>query len=155
MKDSGMLEWINAHQTMLGWLGLFSVIIFVGTLILTPIIVTRIPADYFDHRVPYPTRRKEQHQAIRLTLLLGKNLLALTLIAGGIAMLFLPGQGLLTILIGVMLLDFPGKYVLERRIVQQPKVLQTINWLRAKGNRPPLHIQPDDSSTSDGQAYKP
>jgi hypothetical protein len=75
-------------------------------------------------------------------LLLGKNLLALTLIAGGIAMLLLPGQGLLTILIGVMLLDFPGKYPLERRIVQQPKVLQTINWLRAKGNRPPLHIQP-------------
>ena len=150
-----MLEWINAHQTMLGWLGVFSVIIFVGTLILTPIIVTRIPTDYFDHRVRHPTRRKEQHQAIRLILLLGKNLLALTLIAGGIAMLFLPGQGLLTILIGVMLLDFPGKYPIERRIVQQPQVLQTINWLRAKGNRPPLHIQPANPSTLDRQAYKP
>jgi len=145
-----MLEWINAHQTMLWWLGLFSVITFVCTLILTPIIVTRIPADYFDHRRRYPPRRKEQNQAIRLILLFGKNLLALILIAGGIAMLFLPGQGLLTILIGVMLLDFPGKYVIERRIVQQPKVMQTINWLRAKGDRPPLRIRPAGSSTLDG-----
>jgi archaellum biogenesis protein FlaJ (TadC family) len=149
-----MLEWINAHQAMLWWLGLFSVITFMCTLTLTPIIVTCIPADYFDHRRRSPTRRKEQNQAIRLTLLLGKNLLALTLIAGGIAMLFLPGQGLLTILIGVMLLDFPGKYVLERRIVQQPKVLHTINWLRAKSNRPPLHI-PADSSILDRQVCKP
>jgi len=49
-----------------------------------------------------------------------------------------------------MLLDFPGKYVIERRIVQQPKVMQTINWLRAKGDRPPLRIRPAGSSTLDG-----
>jgi len=55
-------------------------------------------------------------------------------------MLVLPGQGLLTILFGIALLDFPGKYRLERRIVSYPKVLNSINWIRKKANKKPLVI---------------
>jgi len=55
-------------------------------------------------------------------------------------MLLLPGQGLITILIGIMMLNFPGKLAMERRIVQQPTVLRAINWIRAKAARPVLQI---------------
>jgi len=66
-------------------------------------------------------------------------------ILAGIAMLVLPGQGLLSILIGVTLLNFPGKYALERRIVGRPAVSRTLNRIRARARRPPLEI-PDSES---------
>jgi hypothetical protein len=62
-------------------------------------------------------------------------------ILGGLAMLVLPGQGLLTIVIGVSLLDFPGKRVLERRLLSRPMVLQAINRLRQRFGRPPLRFE--------------
>jgi hypothetical protein len=49
-----------------------------------------------------------------------------------------PGQGLLTILIGVMLLDFPGKRRLERWLLRRRGVLAAINKVRARYGRPPL-----------------
>jgi hypothetical protein len=49
-----------------------------------------------------------------------------------------PGQGVLTILLGVMLLDFPGKRGLELKLVSRPKVLNTINRIRHRFDRPPL-----------------
>jgi hypothetical protein len=57
---------------------------------------------------------------------------------GGILMLVLPGQGLLTILVGLMLSDYPGKFKLEKRIIKTNLVLKTINWYRTKSNIPPL-----------------
>ena len=55
-------------------------------------------------------------------------------------MIVLPGQGVLTMLIGVSLLDFPGKRQLERRLIGQRALLRTINKLRAKFGRPPLVV---------------
>jgi hypothetical protein len=57
---------------------------------------------------------------------------------GGILMLVLPGQGLLTILVGLMLSDYPGKFKLEKRIIKTNLVLKTINWYRTKSNIPPI-----------------
>jgi len=67
-----------------------------------------------------------------------KNLVGLTLLLSGFAMLMLPGQGLLGILLGLILMDYPGKFQLERKIVSRPKLLHFINWLRRKQNKPPL-----------------
>ena len=60
-------------------------------------------------------------------------------------MLFLPGQGVLTILIGLSLLEFPGKRRLEAKIVGQPTVLSTINNMRAKFGKPPLILAPESA----------
>ena len=57
---------------------------------------------------------------------------------GGILMLVLPGQGLLTILVGLMLSDYPGKFKLEKRIIKTNLILKTINWYRNKSNIPPI-----------------
>jgi hypothetical protein len=69
-----------------------------------------------------------------------KNVFGLLLLVLGIIMAFpgVPGQGVLTILLGLMLLDFPGKRQLEYRIVSRPKVLRAINRLRARFGRPPM-----------------
>ncbi len=55
-------------------------------------------------------------------------------------MLLLPGQGVLTILIGLMLLNFPGKRGLERRIVGRPIILKLLNRMRVKRDLPPLNF---------------
>jgi len=77
-------------------------------------------------------------------LLIGKNLLGTILLAGGIIMLFMPGQGLLTMAMGLLLLDYPGKFALERRVARQHAVLSGLNWLRAKTGSPPLVVDDED-----------
>ena len=61
-------------------------------------------------------------------------------LVAGVAMLVLPGQGLLTILIGLMLISFPGKRGLERRIVGRPTILRILNGMRARRSLPPLIV---------------
>ncbi len=53
-------------------------------------------------------------------------------------MLMTPGQGLLTILVGLVLTDFPGKHKIEQKLIAMPKVLSSLNWIRAKAKKPPL-----------------
>ena len=69
-----------------------------------------------------------------------KNLIGYVLIIGGILMLVLPGQGLVTIFIGLMMSNYPGKYFIERKFIAIPSVLKTINWLRKRSNQEPLEV---------------
>ena len=55
-------------------------------------------------------------------------------------MLVLPGQGLLTILLGVTLLDFPGKFRMQKWVISRKGVLDSINWIRAKAHKRPLEL---------------
>ena len=92
---------------MLIGLTVASAIGFVGSLIAIPMILVRLPADYFDTRTPRHWM-KDHHPALRLSGLIAKNLVGIVFLLAGFAMLFLPGQGLLTMLIGISLMDFPG-----------------------------------------------
>lgn len=136
-----LFGWLRTHDTAFWWLGITSALTFVGTLILVPLLLVRIPADYFlrpqDHH-----HGPGQHPVLRLCAVLLKNLLGMTLVLAGIAMLVLPGQGVVTILLGLMLMNFPGKQALERRIVSRPAVLRAINWIRAQAQHPPLDVPP-------------
>jgi len=118
------------------WLSLAS---FVGSLIALPIILVRLPVDYFNEHHPRAWFA-EHHPVLRAMALALKNLFGVILLLGGVAMLVLPGQGMLTILIGLSLIDFPGKRSLERRIVGRPLVLLAINRIRRKFNKFPLQV---------------
>lgn len=119
-----------------------SVAMFVASLVAIPWILVRLPADYFDTRVTRHWMR-DRHPLLRAVGLVVKNLAGLMFLAAGIAMLVLPGQGILTILIGVSLLDFPGKRRLEAQLVGQPAVLRGINAIRARFGKPPLTLAPE------------
>ena len=69
-----------------------------------------------------------------------KNILGYSLVVGGIFMLVLPGQGIFTIVVGLMLSNYPGKYSIERRLISIPSIYKGINWLRKKSNQPPIEI---------------
>lgn len=135
-----ILEWLRAHESALWGIGTLSIVALVTTLTVIPILAIHIPADYFMRRKRKRARSPGQYSVIHLLGLALKNLLGIIFVLAGFAMLLLPGQGFITILIGIMLLNFPGKFALERRIVQQPTVLRAINWIRAKANKSALQI---------------
>jgi hypothetical protein len=119
-----------------------SIIFFVGSLIAIPFILIRLPTDFFDIRIPRPWM-KDHHPVLRLLGHLVKNIVGVIFLFAGFLMLFLPGQGILTMLIGISMLDFPGKRKLEAKLIGQPAVLNAINSMRDKFSKPPLTIAPD------------
>lgn len=122
---------------------LFATLLFVVTFIISLAVVSfvliKIPPDYFhkDH-----TREFLAHRSplIRALAAVGKNVLGVLLVALGIVMSVpgVPGQGILTILLGIMLLDFPGKRDLEYKLVSRPQVFRAINKLRQRFGKPAL-----------------
>ena len=137
-----MLDWIRIEPWLAGWIFAGSVLMFLGSLIVIPVLITRMRSDYFLSRTPPAESWMGQHPAAHVGFYALKNLFGFVLVLAGIAMLVLPGQGVLTILVGITLLNFPGKRRLELRIVRQRRVLRAINWMRARAKRPPL-ILPD------------
>jgi hypothetical protein len=135
------MTWWPPSSSVLAFLFGLSIASFIGSLITIPWILVRLPAHYFDERHPR-TWLQDRHPILRAVALSFKNVLGIAFLLAGFAMLFLPGQGLLTMLIGLSLVDFPGKRLLERKIISRPLVLDTINHLRARFARPPLIVYP-------------
>jgi hypothetical protein len=143
-----MLDWLT--ETIHGWgltwgqvlfaLG-FSVVTFVGSIAVVTLVLVKLPANYFhsSHDREFLVHR---HPVLRALGIFAKNLLGLILVGAGIVMSLpgVPGQGVLTILLGIMLLDFPGKRKLETRIVGRPRVNQAVNALRTRFGKPPLML---------------
>ncbi len=130
-----------SHEVL--WsLFVLSIVGFIGSLIVIPFILVRLPPQYFDVRYPR-TWMKEHHPVLRWIGLILKNVVGVVFFLAGVAMLFLPGQGLLTMLIGLSLVDFPGKRRLESKLIGQATVLRTINALRHKFGQPPLTVAGD------------
>ena len=131
-------EIILNYKNFILWLGSISFLVFIFSLISIKWLVALIPSDYF-----IENKRNKYQSSYPLTWLISiiiKNIIGYILIIGGILMLVLPGQGLFTIIIGLMLSNYPGKYFIERKFIAIPSVLKTINWLRKKSNKPPLKV---------------
>ena len=134
--------WLRSHQDILGWMGLFSLVMMVATLLTVPMIIIRLPSRYLttedDGLSQIPPRWRWPY-------IVAKNMMGMLLVMAGLSMLVLPGQGLLTLAIGLVLLDFPGKRRLGRRIIGQQRILSAINRLRARAHKEPLEA-PQKSS---------
>ena len=141
---SELLTQIESYvpANVLIWFAVSSVFMFVGTLIAIPIILMRLPADYFDVRTPRPWM-ENHHPILRVIGHVVKNVVGAIFFFFFFLMLFLPGQAVLPMLIGLSLIEFPGKRRVEAKIVGQSTVLSTINAMRAKFDKPPLIIAPD------------
>lgn len=133
-----MPSWITDNQTMLIWVAGTSLVLFIATLFATPWILLRIPPDYFTHPRRPPGIGSTRGRGLRWTIRILKNIVAAGCIVAGLFMLILPGQGLLTILVGMILIEFPGKYTLEKRLIARPKVIKALNRFRTKRGEEPL-----------------
>ena len=117
--------------------GIF-LVTFLANLALVSFILVKIPADYF--RTSQGKFLAKQSPVVRVLALVGKNIAGVILVVLGVLLSLpgVPGQGVLTILLGIMLLDFPGRRRFERWIVSSPKVFKAVNKLRKRFDKPPL-----------------
>ena len=102
-------------------------------------ILVKLPADHFSKN------RKTKfwagpRPALHAAKVIGKNVAGVLLVALGVVLSLpgVPGQGLLTILLGIMLLDFPGRDRLEQKLLSKPSIVNTINRLRGRFGKSPL-----------------
>lgn len=139
----GALAWLGTGPPPGGaglWLGISaaSVVASVLGVAMVPWLVGRLPAGWF--------ARQGQGFGVRLAahpgLTIAQNALGFGLIALGIALLFLPGQGLLTILLGLLLTDLPARDRALRSLAQRPAIARALQALRARRGQPPFEGLP-------------
>lgn len=132
----GLAGFMNAYGAVLAWLSLFSVISFAASLVMVPYLVCHLPRDYFlEPRKQVSCRRSG---AGRWLIRTAGNLLGIMLVVLGIFLLFVPGQGLITLFLGLLFLDFPGKTRLVHRLAATAVIRTGLNWIRKKKGVPPL-----------------
>lgn len=134
----GLQEWLNTHQEILWPAGFLSLAFLVLGLVLLPVIVVRLPSDYLVQGNRTFRKRFARMTIFGRIVLLVKNLFGGLLVLAGIIMLVTPGQGILSMVVGLGLMDFPRKQRLLRRTVGRKGLLRTINRFRARFARPPL-----------------
>lgn len=128
------MEWLKANEEIFAALGLLGVALFLISLIVFPLIIIFLPQDYFVR----PEASFASLNPLRMLLRLLKNAFGVFLVIAGILMLFLPGQGLLSILLGISLINFPGKRGLEMRLLRFRRIRGSVAWIRHKANRRPI-----------------
>ena len=112
------------------WVLIVSAVVVVATIVACVVVIVRLPSDRF---VNPPEEPKGAVAIVR-------NVIGAILVLGGIAMLVLPGQGVLAILAGLLVTTFKGKRKLIEKIVQRPKVQKALQWIREKASRPPFEF---------------
>jgi hypothetical protein len=132
----------SGYEAALGWAGVGSLAMLVGSLVLLYFFITRMPADYFAEEEAPPRPWEDAHSALGVTVHVARNVAGLVLLVAGIAMLVLPGQGLLTILMAVILLEFPGKRRIELALVRRRQICSGLNWIRERAGRAPFVVFP-------------
>ncbi|MDG1512507.1 MAG: PGPGW domain-containing protein [Mariniblastus sp.] len=124
------------------WLVTFSLIAFVFSAFGVSIVLLRLPVDYLSNPTPSTSPQSNWKHLLSK---IGRNILGSIFLIVGTVMLLTPGQGILSIVVGLMLLDFPGKLILVRKILTKPRIFRTINRMRTTAKRPPLEPHLDDS----------
>ena len=141
-----MIKWLTDYWASLTWTGIF---IAVGLFILSlaisfaalALVSIIIPRNYFSSHYRQDFLPNSSW-IVRWGATIAKNALGVILILLGVVLSLpgIPGQGILTILLGLIMLDIPGKRPLECRIVKMPKVLSSINKFRQKFGKEPLIV---------------
>lgn len=139
-----MIKLLSEYLPAFTWGNLLiGALIFVASFLINlgivSLILVKLPANHFSKN------RKTKfwagpRPALHAAKVIGKNILGVFLVALGVVLSLpgVPGQGLLTILLGIMLLDFPGRDRLEQKLLSKPSIVNTINRLRQRFGKPPL-----------------
>jgi len=124
-------------RTIVTWLALLSLFTFILSLISLPFIIRRIPSDYF-LKLSKEQPKVKGYDIKSVLIILFRNIFGFCLLLAGVAMLFLPGQGLITILVSLILMDFPGKKRVIAYLTGKKSVQKSIDWVRKKTKRKPI-----------------
>ncbi len=133
-----MRAWFAQHAEIFALLALVSALGLVLALLLAPWVLAGLPADYFVAPVRASHARSEPQPSGRVFVRLARNVVGALLVALGLMMLVLPGQGVVTVLAGLLLMHFPGRTRLIRFIACRPVVMGPLNRLRVRLGKLPF-----------------
>lgn len=120
------------YSTLFQWIAYGSASLVILTLILLPWYINRLPEDFFSNERYHTAKSLFHHPII--------NLFGSIMIIAGMLMLILPGQGLMAIAAGIMIMRFPGKLAMIRKVIHYPHVLDSLNWIRKRGEQKPFTL---------------
>lgn len=125
--------WLENNSYILFYLGIISVLIFIFSIVGLRLFIIAIPSDYFINKKRVSALR-DNSILLWVFYKIFKNIIGYIFIAIGLLALILPGQGILMILIGLMMSDYPKKFDLEKKIIKINTVRKGVNWIRIKSN---------------------
>ena len=125
--------WLENNSYILFYLGIISVLIFIFSIVGLRLFIIAIPSDYFINKKRVSALR-DSSILLWVFYKIFKNIIGYIFIAIGLLALVLPGQGILMILIGLMMSDYPKKFDLEKKIIKINTVRKGVNWIRVKSN---------------------
>ncbi|MDA9750809.1 hypothetical protein N9V01_01410 [Gammaproteobacteria bacterium] len=137
-----IISWSSMNSDLLFLFGSLSIFILIISVFMMVIIISFLPEDYFksENRNLISSVQNSRYPLLKLLVLITKNFFGILLLLSGILMLVLPGQGILTIITGLVFMDYPGKYKFERKLLKQKGVINSINWIRSRLSKPSLKI---------------
>ena len=137
-----IISWSTMNSDLLFLLGSLSIFILITSVFMMVLIISFLPEDYFksENRNLISSVQNSRYPLLKLLLLITKNFFGVLLLLSGILMLVLPGQGILTIITGLVFIDYPGKYKFERKLLRQKGVINSINWIRSRLSKPSLKV---------------
>jgi len=132
-----MQVFLNEYGSIITSLGIISTCTFFLSLLIIPWVICKLDTNYFLHLHEH-TKKEDEHPVIFILLKLLRYFVGILLLFAGILMLFLPGQGLLTMILGISLLEFPGKRTLIDGVLHLHPIQNGLNWIREKGHKNPF-----------------
>ena len=137
-----IISWSSMNSDLLFLLGSLSIFILIISVFMMVLIISFLPEDYFksENRNLISSVQNSRYPLLKLLVLITKNFFGVLLLLSGILMLVLPGQGILTIITGLVFMDYPGKYKFERKLLRQKGVINSINWIRSRLSKPSLKV---------------
>ena len=137
-----IITWSSMNSNLLFFLGSLSIFILMISVFMMILIISFLPENYFksENRNLISSIQNSNYPILKLLVLIIKNFFGVLLLMSGILMLVLPGQGILTIITGLVFMDYPGKYKFERKLLRQKGVINSINWIRSRLSKPSLKV---------------
>ena len=136
-----MLSWFEGNESFFWWWIAAAFALSVVGAIVLPILISRLPVDYFvgERRRPLESLRA-RHPLLRIALIVLKNLAGVGFVALGVLMLIGPGPGILSFLVAISLLDFPGKHRFEQRLARNRVIHRILDSIRIRFHRPVFQL---------------
>ncbi len=135
-------EYFTLHGNQIVW----AIFIFFVSLVVSSMgsvfVILRLSENHF-HEGDGVSSGLERPRWQQVLGMVAKNALGVGLVVLGLVMTLpgVPGQGLLTMFIGIVLLDLPGKRAFERRIIAKPRILHACNRLRIRFGKKPFTLE--------------
>lgn len=135
-----VIDWLSTHSLLVSAIAVASLSLLAVTILATPWAVSRLPSDYLLRRLENPGLPGFGRRLLSLL----RGLAGLLIVMLGLIMMITPGPGIVMILLGISIAEFPGKNRLLVYLATRPNVLASLNWMRQQHNKPPF-IDPNAS----------